>query len=317
MRELVLTCLEHEAESLADALLSAGVLSVSVEDADSNTDLENPLYGEPGLEPENTAWRNNMVVAILATDQNPNQVLEDVRDLGGGNFIADDWVVREIPDEDWVALTQSQFGAIQVGDRIWITPSWISDVPVGSRSTEVDPTNRAKAPQHSSDIVRIELDPGMAFGTGSHPTTYLCLDWLGERLNASQTVLDYGCGSGILSIAAKMLGAGRTLAVDIDNQAVLATRDNAKNNNVTVEAMLPDELPDEQFDVVIANILSSPLKVMASMLCGRVVPGGQLVLSGILAWQAFEVIEAYEPWIKLQVWQERDEWVCLHGRKSV
>lgn len=307
MRELILLCHEHEAEDLSDALLAAGALSVSVEDADGDTAQETPLYGEPGLEPEVSAWRNNVVIALLSKDVLATEVLEAVRDAGGGNYLGTNWTEREIPDEDWVTLTQSQFGPIQVGERIWVTPSWSresSDAPVVE-----------SAMSHSSDIVRIELDPGMAFGTGSHATTHLCLEWLSDRLNATQTVLDYGCGSGILAIAAKLLGAGRTLAVDIDPQAVSATVYNAQQNNVDVMAMLPDSLPEGQFDVVIANILSSPLKLMASMLSARVAPGGQLVLSGILSWQAQELIDAYAPWLQLQVWKTREEWICLHGRK--
>lgn len=310
MRELLLTCAEQEAEALSDALLLAGALSVSVEDADGDTDDEIALYGEPGLEPDVHAWRQNRVVALLPMGQNPVDTLEQVRDAGGGNYLGTRWSVRDVPDQDWVGLTQGQFGPIQIGERIWIVPSWHRDDP-DLRSTII--TTR----KDSSDIVRIELDPGMAFGTGSHPTTHLCLEWLAENINAGQTVLDYGCGSGILAIAAKMLGAAQTFAVDIDEQAVESTRYNARNNQVDVMAMLPAELPDGQSDVVIANILSSPLKVMAPLLSGRVAPGGRLVLSGILDWQADELIEAYAPWIPMQVWKTRDVWVCLHGRNAL
>lgn len=309
MRELVLICPEQEAEALSDALLLAGVLSVSVEDADSDTEHEVPLYGEPGLEPDVNAWRSNRVVALLPKGQHPVDILEQVRDAGGGNYLGTRWIVREVPDQDWVGLTQGQFGPIQVGGRIWIVPSWHRDDP--DLQSAIITTRK-----DSSDIVRIELDPGMAFGTGSHPTTHLCLEWLAEHLNAGQTVLDYGCGSGILAIAAKLLGASRTQAVDIDEQAVESTGYNARNNDVDVQAMLPDELPDGDADVVVANILSSPLKVMAPLLSGRVAPGGHLVLSGILDWQADELIEAYAPWITLKVWKTRDVWVCLHGRQA-
>lgn len=305
MRELVLSCPEHEAEALSESLLLAGALSVSVEDADSNTEDEQPLFGEPDV----AAWRNNHVVALLPDDVDPVSILEAVRDAGGGNFLASDWQVRHLADQDWVGFTQGQFGPIQIGGRIWIVPSWHRDDP------EVYTTVRGTR-RDSTEIVRIELDPGLAFGTGSHPTTQLCLEWLADHLNAGQTVLDYGCGSGVLSIAAQLLGAQQTIGVDIDERAVEATRGNALTNGVTVEAMLPDALPPGTFDVVVANILSSPLKVMASMLAGRVAPRGRLVLSGVLDWQAQDVIDAYAPWIALEVWETRDVWVCLAGRKS-
>lgn len=309
MRELVLVCPEEEAEVLSDALLQAGVLSVSVEDADGDTNYETPLYGEPGLEPSVHAWRRNRVVALLPKGEQAIDILEQVRDAGGGNYLGTHWTVRDVPDQDWVGLTQGQFGPMQIGSRIWIVPSWHRDDP--DLSSTIVTTRK-----DSSDIIRIELDPGLAFGTGSHPTTHLCLEWLSDHLNSGQTVLDYGCGSGILAIAAKMLGASQTHAVDIDEQAVESTRYNALNNQVAVQAVLPADLPDGQSDIVVANILSSPLKVMAPMLCDRVAPGGQLVLSGILDWQADELIEAYAPWIELRVWKVRDVWVCLHGRKA-
>lgn len=308
MRELVLYCPEEEAEDLSDALLLAGVLSVSVEDADGDTEDESPLYGEPGLEPSTHAWRRNRIVALLPKDHNPVDILEHVRDAGGGNYLGTHWTVRDVPDQDWVGLTQGQFGPMQIGERIWIVPSWHRDDP--DLKSAIITTRK-----DSSDIVRIELDPGLAFGTGSHPTTHLCLEWLAENVNAGQNVLDYGCGSGILAIAAKMLGAEQVVGVDIDVQAVDTTHANALNNHVDVQAYLPGDLPEGKSDIVVANILSSPLKVMAPMLCDRVAPGGQLVLSGILDWQADELIQAYAPWIELAVWQTRDVWVCLHGRK--
>ncbi|MFT0851446.1 50S ribosomal protein L11 methyltransferase [Achromobacter sp. F4_2707] len=304
MRELVLSCPEAEAESLSDILLDIGVLAVSVEDADSDTHTETPLYGEPGLEPSVQAWRNNRVVALLPDGLDPAQVLEQMADLSGAPVAEGQWQVREVPDEDWVRLTQSQFGPIQVGARIWIIPSWHAN----------DPEITANHASHSGAI-RIELDPGLAFGTGSHPTTHLCLEWLADSLPSGATVLDYGCGSGILAIAASMLGAASVDAVDIDEQAVQSTRDNALNNQVSVNACLPDALGEGQFEVVVANILSNPLKVLAPMLANRVAPGGSLVLSGVLERQAEEVAAAYEPWLQMEVWRARDGWVCLHGRR--
>lgn len=305
MRELVLNCPEAEAEFLSDVLLEAGVLAVSVEDADSDTQDEKPLYGEPGLEPEVQAWSNNRVVALLPDGLDPAQVVEQAVMQTGRQVNEGDWHVREVPDEDWVRLTQSQFGPIEVGQRIWIIPSWHAS----------DPALPA-ADAAGGGVIRIELDPGLAFGTGSHPTTHLCLEWLAECLPGNPTVLDYGCGSGILAIAAAMLGATRVDAVDIDEQAVQATADNARNNRVRVHACLPDDFSPGQYDVVVANILSNPLKVLAPMLANRVAPGGSLVLSGVLERQAEDVAAAYAPWLKMEVWQARDGWVCLYGRRA-
>jgi len=224
--------------------------------------------------------------------------------LAGPAPAASDWLLRDVPDADWVRLTQSQFGPITVGDRIWIVPSWHrddADLPAGNTQ---------------DGIIRIELDPGLAFGTGSHPTTHLCLEWLAAHLHGGETVLDYGCGSGILAIAARMLGAGDTLGVDIDEQAVLSATQNAAANRVRVHACLPDALPAGSSQVVVANILSNPLKVLAPMLSSRVAPGGWLALSGVLERQADEVAQAYAPWLALQVWAARDGWVCLAGRKG-
>jgi ribosomal protein L11 methyltransferase len=306
MRELVLHCPEAQAEALSDELLQAGVLSVSVEDADRDTDAEQPLFGEPGTEPEVQAWERNRVVALLPDGADPAQICEEVAQAmkAGHGAELGAWTLRDVPDADWVRLTQSQFAPIHIGDRIWIVPSWHRDNP------EVPGLQ-----ENAGGGIHIELDPGLAFGTGSHPTTHLCLAWLEANLPASATVLDYGCGSGILAIAARKLGAGRTLAVDIDEQAVISTRDNANVNRVELQAMLPDALPEGASDIVVANILSNPLKVLAPMLCARVAPGGALVLSGVLERQAEEVCAVYSRWMKMSVWRERDGWVCLHGTK--
>ncbi|GAB2893553.1 50S ribosomal protein L11 methyltransferase [Paralcaligenes sp. KSB-10] len=309
MRELVLSCLEAQAEALSDALLDAGVLSVSVEDADSDTDAEQPLFGEPGTEPEIQAWQRNRVVALLPDGADPGQILEQASAEAGVQAAAG-WSVREVPDADWVRITQAQFGPIQIGERIWIVPSWHRDDP---RVPVLAEGASASAGQGS---IHIELDPGLAFGTGSHPTTHLCLEWLAEHLQGGETVLDYGCGSGILAIAAKMLGAGNTWAVDIDEQAVQSTRYNAEVNQVVLDALLPNQLPAGQLQLVVANILSNPLKVLAPMLSNRVAPGGRLILSGVLERQADEVAMAYAPWLAMSVWRARDGWVCLCGQRN-
>jgi ribosomal protein L11 methyltransferase len=303
MRELVLNCSAAHAEALSDALLGAGVLSVSVEDADQGSEAEQALFGEPGTEPEVRAWQSNHVVALLPDGADPELILEQIRAVH--DYKRGTWSVRDVPDADWVRLTQSQFAPIQVGRRVWIVPSWHRD----------DAAMPSCGAEETS--IRIELDPGLAFGTGSHPTTQLCLEWLEENLALGATVLDYGCGSGILAIAAKLLGGADVRAVDIDEQAVQASRYNAEVNRVAIEALLPDQLPPVQTDIVVANILSSPLKVLAPMLAGRVLPGGHLVLSGILERQAYEVAQAYAPWLMMSVWRSRAGWVCLHGQRAL
>ncbi|HEY0297005.1 MAG TPA: 50S ribosomal protein L11 methyltransferase [Bordetella sp.] len=306
MRELVLHCREAQAEALSDALLEAGALSVSVEDADEGTDGERPLFGEPGTEPDVQAWDRNRVVALLPDGADPAQLLEAaLAESGLDAGLGQGWSLRDVPDADWVRLTQAQFGPIKIAEKLWIVPSWHRD----------DVAAPAAPSFLSPDAIRIELDPGLAFGTGSHPTTHLCLAWLESELPAGATLLDYGCGSGILAIAARKLGAGATLAVDIDPQAVQSTADNAAVNRVELSAMLPDGLPEGAFQVVVANILSNPLKVLAPMLAGRVAPGGHLVLSGVLERQAEEVAAAYAPWLAMSVWRAREGWVCLHGQR--
>lgn len=302
MREIVLMCAELEAEHVSDVLLELGVLSVSVEDADENTDQEQALYGEPGLEPEVLAWRRNRVVALLPEGVDAAELVDELKEQAVIDLDNNDWLVREVPDHDWVRLTQSQFGPIEVGEKILIVPSWHADDEF---------SKQAQAEQK----VCIQLDPGLAFGTGSHATTHLCLEWLAEHLQAGQSVLDYGCGSGILAIAAKKLGAAQTDGVDVDKQAVLSTQANAENNAVEVNAMLPGELPDAQYDVVVANILSNPLKILAPMLSNRVKPGGHLVLAGVFEWQTPEMKDAYKEFLSLQPWRDREGWVCLVARK--
>lgn len=303
MRELVLSCSEERAEALSDVLLELGVLSVSVEDADSGTERETPLFGEPGGEPDVQAWHHNRVVALLPDDLALDELLDALLQQTGEDY-SDLAAVREVVDTDWVRLTQSQFDPISITDRIWIVPSWHRENPeVPSAETD-------------QNLILIELDPGLAFGTGSHPTTHLCAQWLAEHLQPGKTLLDYGCGSGILAIIAAKLGARDVTGVDIDDQAVQSTDYNAQNNGVELIASLPDGLQPGTFDVVVANILSNPLKVLAPMLCGRVAPGGRLILSGVLERQAQEVAAAYAPWIDMSVWRSHEGWVCLAGTRK-
>ncbi len=294
---VVEVALEH-AESLSDALMEAGALSVSVEDADEGTEAERPLFGEPGMEPDENAWERSRVVALVATDtEHASMVADAAAAIGLATVPA--YTTRSVADQDWVRLTQSQFEPIHIGKNIWVVPSW-HDIP--------DPA-----------ALVLELDPGLAFGTGSHPTTRLCMEWLETNAPQGKSVLDYGCGSGILAMVAQKLGAKMVVGVDIDPQAIESARFNAERNRCELELMLPKEFgtahpQTEKFDVVVANILSSPLKLMAPMLSGRVAAGGSLILSGVLARQAGEVAAAYAPFITLSVWAEHEGWVALAGK---
>jgi ribosomal protein L11 methyltransferase len=295
-RELIVELERDRAEELSDALIELGALSVSVEDADADTPDEQPLFGEPGLTPERTAWQHSRVIALIGDDQDPAVLLVAAsNELGLAQ--TPKYALREVEEQDWVRLTQSQFDPIQIGQRIWVVPSW-HDAP--------DP-----------DALVLELDPGLAFGTGSHPTTRLCMEWLEQHVQPGNSLLDYGCGSGILAILAQKCGANPVIGIDIDPQAVESARHNSERNHAEVTYGLPDDCPAGEFDIVVANILSNPLKLMASMLSSRVKPGGRLALSGILARQADEVASVYERWIDISVWREHEGWVCLAGTRRV
>ncbi|QBQ96653.1 50S ribosomal protein L11 methyltransferase [Paraburkholderia pallida] len=293
-RELIVELERDRAEELSDALLELGALSVSVEDADADTPDEQPLFGEPGLTPERTAWQHSRVIALIGNDQDPAVLLAAAANELGLTETPK-FSLREVEEQDWVRLTQSQFDPIPIGERIWVVPSW-HDAP--------DP-----------DALVLELDPGLAFGTGSHPTTRLCMEWLEQHVQPGNSLLDYGCGSGILAILAKKCGANPVIGIDIDPQAVESARHNSERNHAEVTYGLPDDCPAGEFDIVVANILSNPLKLMASMLSSRVKPGGRLALSGILARQAEEVAEVYARWIDISVWREHEGWVCLAGTR--
>lgn len=293
-RELVVELAREHAEALSDALLDLGALSVSVEDADADTPDEQPLFGEPGLVPERTAWQHSRVIALLSPDHDPAVLLAAAaNEIGVTETPKFD--VREVEEQDWVRLTQSQFEPIPIGERIWVVPSW-HDAP--------DP-----------DALILELDPGLAFGTGSHPTTRLCMEWLEQSVKPGQSVLDYGCGSGILAILAKKCGANPVVGIDIDPQAVESARQNSERNHAEVTYGLPDACPAGEFDIVVANILSNPLKLMASMLASKVKPGGRIALSGVLARQADEVAAVYARYVDISVWREHEGWVCLAGTR--
>ncbi|GHU04254.1 ribosomal protein L11 methyltransferase [Betaproteobacteria bacterium] len=285
----------QHADPLADALLDAGAYSAGIEDADAGTPEETPQFGEPGSV-TTPGWTRSRVTALLDINTDVDELLEACAVAAGLDSVPA--CSREkVEEQNWVQLTQSQFEPIRVSGRLWIVPSW---------HTAPDP-----------EATVLVLDPGMAFGTGSHPTTRLCLEWLERAVTPDVSVLDYGCGSGILGIAAARLGATQVLGVDIDPQAVTAARNNAGRNGV--KARFDDSVAriDGQFDLVVANILSNPLKALAPAICAHVRPGGQLALSGILAAQAEELIAAYAPWIALDVADTREGWVCLAGKKAM
>ncbi|MBR7799353.1 50S ribosomal protein L11 methyltransferase [Undibacterium fentianense] len=298
--EIIIEVEREYAENLSDALMEAGALSVSVEDADEGTDAEKPLFGEPGMEITERAWERSRVVALAEMDADLQSLLSEAATSIGLPSVPS-FTTRTVEEQDWVRLTQSQFEPIHIGKNIWVVPSW-HEIP--------DP-----------NALVLELDPGLAFGTGSHPTTRLCMEWLEANPPQDATVLDYGCGSGILAMVAKKLLASHVVGVDIDPQAIESANFNSTQNHCEIEFYLPEPFADNypsshQFGVVVANILSSPLKLMAPMLAGRVAPGGALILSGVLARQAEEVAAAYAPFIQLSVWQEREGWVALHGRRT-
>lgn len=297
MREIKLLADERCAEALADQLMDAGALSATIEDADADRPDEQPLYGEPGLEPAACAWPRSIVSLLVEKDFDLVAELERLcKELGCD--MPEVLSSAPVEDQDWVRLTQAQFPPTQVSDRLWIVPTWH---------------------EPKEGALNLRLDPGVAFGTGSHPTTHLCLQWLDANVGAEDRVLDYGCGTGILAIAAKLVGAREAVGTDIDPQAVEAAIENARMNEVVAEFVLPEGMKDGTFEIVVANILANPLKLLAPALLGRVAPGGRLVLSGVLAKQADEVIEAYravDPAVKLAVWRQEGDWVCIAGTRA-
>jgi ribosomal protein L11 methyltransferase len=281
------------AEPLSDALMEAGALSVSLEDADAGTVDETPLFGEPD-HPSAELWPHSIANVLLDEDADVAVILA-MAARQAGVPLPDRYSVETVAEQDWVRLTQSQFDPIPISPRLWIVPTW------------------HQAPDAAA--INLKLDPGLAFGTGSHPTTRLCLRWLDGHLAGGETLLDYGCGSGILAIAAARLGAARVDGVDIDPQAVSASIDNAALNQVTARFCLPDALPAGEYDIVVANILTNPLKAMAPLLAGRVRHGGKLLLSGILAEQAQDVMDVYSPWFDFEPPASDEGWVRLAGNK--
>lgn len=297
MVELSLLCPQDRVEVLSDALDALDALSVSVEDADAQTEAEQALFGEPGMPPPQDGWERSRVLALFASREMADDaasVLAAQEFFGNCQLLG----VKDVPDQDWVRLTQAQFVPVEVTPAFWIVPTW-HEPPAQAR-------------------VVIRLDPGLAFGTGTHPTTRMCLRWIARRngdamlptSNAWGRVLDYGCGSGILAIGAAKFGAQDIDALDIDDDAVRATVANAAANGVALRAGRPEAVSGV-YQTVLANILATPLKVLAPLLWSRVAPGGSLVLAGILARQADELTAAYAPYCALSVTDSEDGWVLM------
>jgi ribosomal protein L11 methyltransferase len=295
MFELILLAPVAQVETLSEALDALDALSVSVEDADAQTPAEQALFGEPGMPPPKAGWERSRVTSLFPDEAGARDA---ARVLSAQDFFAGCQLVaiQPVPEQDWVRLTQSQFTPVEITPEFWIVPTW------------------HEPPAQARQVIR--LDPGLAFGTGTHPTTRMCLRWIAGQGAAGQSlgrVLDYGCGSGILAIGAAKFGASGIDAVDIDEAAVQSTLANAEANHVRLTAGLPDKA-DGSYQTVLANILATPLKVLAPLLCARVAPGGALVLAGILERQADELKAAYAPYCQLQVADQEDGWILMTAR---
>lgn len=298
MFEISLLCPQDRVETLSDALDALDALSVSVEDADAQTDAERALFGEPGMPPPQDGWQRSRLQALFGTE---SQAQEAVALLIAQDFFADcqSLGVKAVPDQDWVRLTQSQFTPVEITPSFWIVPTW------------------HEPPAQALRLIR--LDPGLAFGTGTHPTTRMCLRWIARQgesavgVDPLGRVLDYGCGSGILAIGAAKHGATDIDAVDIDEAAVQSTRLNAEANGVQLRAGLPEQAAG-RYQTVLANILATPLKVLAPLLSSYVAAGGALVLAGILERQADELKAAYAPFAALDVSDSEDGWILMTAR---
>ena len=287
-------CVENVSDALVDELES---LAVSVEDADADHANERPWFGEPGMPLDRFGWKRSNVRALF----NDEQAATRAATL----LLAQPWAeevhvqaMGDVPDEDWVRLTQSQFEPVAITPEFWIVPSW------------------HEPPAKAQRVIR--LDPGLAFGTGTHPTTRMCLRWTAREAKAHSgqwaRVLDYGCGSGILAIAASLHGAQHVDAVDIDPAAIAATNANAAANGASLNSGLPDTA-NGRYDLVFANILAAPLTLLAPLLCDHVAPGGSLVLAGILERQAESLQAAYSPWLTLQVAEADDGWILMTAQR--
>lgn len=284
---------DDTADRISDTLMEMGALSAIIEDANAETIDEQPIFGEPG-DPPPGIWQQNLVSALFDEHVDIPQIIKDLQRTAQLPELQ--YSVETIEEQDWVRATQSQFDPIKINERLWIVPTW---------HTTPDP-----------QALNIVLDPGLAFGTGSHPTTHLCLSWLTESVQPQHSVLDYGCGSGILAIAAKKLGAAKAIGTDIDAQAIQASVYNATQNAVQAEFLLASQYVSQEFDIVVANILSSALSVLAPALATSCKAGGKIALSGILREQASDVSKIYAEWFDMGPAQYMDAWVLLTGTRK-
>ena len=283
---------EQNADAISDALMNIGALSASIEDANAETLSEQAIFGEPG-DPPPGIWQQNIVTAMFDEDADAGKIIDALsRETAITKF---QYSTETIAEQDWVRATQAQFDPIKITDKLWIVPTW-----------HVAP---------DEDAINIVLDPGLAFGTGSHPTTSLCLEWLTQQ-KAMPSVLDYGCGSGILAIAAKKLGAESVVGVDIDDQAIIASDYNARQNKVDIEFFDANAFTHRTFDVVVANILSSALMVLAPALAKYCKTGGKIALSGILESQKDALTARYSEWFDMEAPRQKDAWILLTGTKK-
>ncbi len=284
--QLTIYSTKEKAEALADLLSEAGASAVTMQDA-----ADQPLYEPPpGATP---LWQLTNVVGLFAEGTDSEALLQHLKTQWQDEF--PDYRSEVLEDQDWERAWMDDFKPMRFGERLWIVPSW-HEPPAG-------------------DTVNILLDPGLAFGTGTHPTTRLCLEWLDGHDIKGKTVIDYGCGSGILALAAALLGAASVMGVDNDPQALIATLDNAQRNGVSIQVYLPKEAPTEPADILLANILAGPLIELAPHLAGMVKAGGAIALSGILPEQADSVSNAYSEWFSMQPAVEHDGWIRLEGHK--
>jgi len=298
MFELVLQCPESLVEPVSDVLSDElEALSVSVEDADADSQAEQALFGEPGMPAPRPGWERSTLRALFETEALATQAATWLlgQPWASGVQLGS---MAPVADQDWVRLTQSQFAPVEITPQFWIVPTW-HEPPAGAE-------------------LFIRLDPGLAFGTGTHPTTRMCLRWIAHQAGGQSPwprVLDYGCGSGILAIAAALHGAQEVDAVDIDPAAVQSTVDNARANGVQLNCGLPD-MAAGRYPLVLANILATPLKLLAPLLCGHLDGDGDLVLAGILERQADELKAAYAPWVALEISDQEEGWILMTGRRT-
>lgn len=284
--QLKLASTPDAAQRLSDLLSDAGALAVTLQDA-----ADQPLYEPPpGATP---LWSQTWVTGLFDAEADLQAVLADLRNTLGEHDLPH--VISPLEDKDWEREWMDNYHPMRFGTRLWICPSWHQPPDV--------------------DAVTVMLDPGLAFGTGTHPTTALCLEWLDAHDVVGKHVIDYGCGSGILAVAAAKLGAQQVWAVDYDPQALHATTLNAEKNTVStlIHTVLPNDLPRQPTDIMLANILAGPLIELAPLFAELVRPSGAIVLSGILNTQADAVLQRYQPWFDMAPATERDEWMRLSG----